>query len=137
MATGTVKWWNDERGYGFIKMSGGRDAFVHCSNVQVDDSGPLEEGQVVEFDVEPGQRGPIATYVRLPGSPKEEVVSRELTTILPPWGVKAFTQSSLRRIEYQVNEWAEENMVTLLGTSIIRNADGSVGALVTFASLRE
>jgi CspA family cold shock protein len=65
MTQGTVKWFNSEKGYGFISQAGGGDLFVHYS--QVDGSGfrSLEEGQRVEFEVGQGQKGPQATAVRV------------------------------------------------------------------------
>jgi cold shock protein len=64
MAQGTVKWFNAEKGYGFIAVDGGRDVFVHYSAIQQDGYRSLDEGQRVEFDVEQGDRGPQATSVR-------------------------------------------------------------------------
>lgn len=64
MATGTVKWFNDTKGYGFIAQDGGPDIFVHQSQIQVEGHRSLAEGQTVEFDVEQGQKGPQASNVR-------------------------------------------------------------------------
>ena len=64
MATGTVKWFNETKGYGFIAQSDGPDVFVHQSNILMDGHRTLAEGQTVEFDVEPGQKGPQAANVR-------------------------------------------------------------------------
>jgi CspA family cold shock protein len=63
MAQGTVKWFNAEKGYGFIAVDGGRDVFVHYSAIQADGYRSLDEGQRVEFEVEQGDRGPQATSV--------------------------------------------------------------------------
>jgi CspA family cold shock protein len=63
--TGTVKWFNAEKGFGFITDDNGEDVFVHFSAIQSQGFKSLEEGQKVEFDVENGQRGPQATNVRL------------------------------------------------------------------------
>ena len=57
MAQGTVKWFNADKGYGFIAVDGGRDVFVHFSAIQADGYRSLEEGQRVEFDIEQGDRG--------------------------------------------------------------------------------
>jgi CspA family cold shock protein len=66
MAQGTVKWFNSEKGYGFITpTSGGQDLFVHYSAIQSDGYRTLDEGQAVEFEVGQGQKGPQAEQVRL------------------------------------------------------------------------
>ena len=65
MATGTVKWFNAEKGYGFIAREDGADVFVHYSAVQMNGYRTLEEGQLVEFDVGPGKKGEEAQNVRL------------------------------------------------------------------------
>ncbi|HKT23399.1 MAG TPA: cold-shock protein [Terriglobales bacterium] len=65
MARGTVKWFNDTKGYGFITPDdGGKDLFVHHSAIQGDGFKSLKEGQAVEFDSERGQKGPQAVNVR-------------------------------------------------------------------------
>ena len=64
MAQGTVKWFNADKGYGFIAVDGGRDVFVHFSAIQMDGYRSLEEGQRVEFDIETSDRGPQASAVR-------------------------------------------------------------------------
>ena len=65
MATvGTVKWFNPEKGYGFITRDGAADVFVHHSAIQMSGYRTLEEGQNVEFDVGPGQKGEEAQNVR-------------------------------------------------------------------------
>jgi len=66
MATrGTVKWFNAEKGYGFISREGADDVFVHFSAIQGDGYRTLEEGQAVEFDVGPGRKGEEAQNVRV------------------------------------------------------------------------
>ncbi|HJF19272.1 MAG TPA: cold-shock protein [Enterococcus columbae] len=63
MQTGTVKWFNAEKGFGFITGEDGSDVFVHFSAIQGEGFKTLEEGQSVTFDVEQGARGPQATNV--------------------------------------------------------------------------
>ena len=64
MAQGTVKWFNADKGYGFIAVDGGRDVFVHFSAIQSDGYRTLEEGQRVEFDITQRDRGTQAEAVR-------------------------------------------------------------------------
>ena len=64
MATGIVKWFNPDKGYGFITQDDGPDVFVHFSAIQGEGYRNLEENQKVEFDVTPGQKGPQAANVR-------------------------------------------------------------------------
>ena len=61
--TGTVKWFNGSKGFGFLAREGGADVFVHFSAIQGDGFKNLEEGQKVEFTVEQGPKGPQATNV--------------------------------------------------------------------------
>jgi CspA family cold shock protein len=65
MATGTVKWFNAEKGYGFISREGGSDLFVHYSAIQGNGYRTLEEGQSVEFEVTQGPKGDQAQDVRV------------------------------------------------------------------------
>jgi CspA family cold shock protein len=65
LATGTVKFFNAEKGYGFISREDGNDVFVHFSNIQGEGYKTLNEGQAVEFDVGPGRKGDEAQNVRV------------------------------------------------------------------------
>lgn len=60
---GKVKWFNNEKGFGFIEIEGADDVFVHFSAIQGDGYKALEEGQEVSFDITEGNRGPQATNV--------------------------------------------------------------------------
>jgi CspA family cold shock protein len=63
MARGRVKWFNAQKGYGFIEVEGARDVFVHHSAIQMPGFRTLEEGQTVQFELERGERGPHASKV--------------------------------------------------------------------------
>ena len=67
MATGTVKWFNDAKGFGFITREGGPDVFVHHTAIVADGFRSLTEGQQVEFDITEGPKGQQAVNVRAPG----------------------------------------------------------------------
>ena len=65
MATGTVKWFNASKGYGFISPgNGGDDVFAHFSAIEMDGYKSLKEGQNVEFDIQDGPKGPQAARIR-------------------------------------------------------------------------
>jgi CspA family cold shock protein len=64
MANGTVKWFNDAKGYGFISQEGGEDVFVHHTAIQMDGFRTLKEGERVEFEVTQGPKGLQAANVR-------------------------------------------------------------------------
>jgi cold shock protein len=65
MTRGTVTWFNPDKGYGFLTVEGGKDVFVHASEIQAAGYRSLQEGQTVEFDVTEGEKGPQAANVRL------------------------------------------------------------------------
>ena len=67
MATGTVKWFNADKGYGFIQQSDGNDVFVHFSAIQQPGFRSLVEGEAVEFEVQTGPKGLQAANVRPAG----------------------------------------------------------------------
>lgn len=64
MTTGTVKWFNDDKGFGFLAVEGGKDVFVHHSSIISNGFRSLSEGERVEFTIEDGPKGPSATNVR-------------------------------------------------------------------------
>jgi len=72
MATGTVKWFNNAKGYGFVvPESGGDDIFVHYSSIQMDGYRTLRAGQPITFEVKEGPKGLHAVNIRLHGSPPD------------------------------------------------------------------
>ena len=64
MKNGTVKWFNNQKGYGFISDENGNDVFVHYSGLDMEGYKTLEEGQAVEFDVVDGNKGSQAVHVK-------------------------------------------------------------------------
>jgi CspA family cold shock protein len=65
MPTGTVKWFNDSKGFGFITPDdGGKDLFAHHSSIQMDGYKSLKEGQKVSFEVRAGEKGPAAANIK-------------------------------------------------------------------------
>lgn len=69
MERGRVKWFSNEKGYGFIEREGGEDVFVHYSSINQEGFKTLDEGQEVEFEIVQGARGPQAANVRKIGNP--------------------------------------------------------------------
>jgi CspA family cold shock protein len=61
---GKVKWFNDQRGYGFIEVEGGKDVYVHHTAIEMEGRKTLEPGDLVEFDIEEGPKGPQAANVK-------------------------------------------------------------------------
>lgn len=64
MVKGTVKWFNDKKGYGFLSREDGDDVFVHFSNIEGEGFKTLREGDAVEFEVQDGPKGPQAVNVK-------------------------------------------------------------------------
>ena len=64
MTLGTVKWFSEEKGYGFLSQDGGEDVFVHYSEIQGDGFRTLKEGDKVEFEITQGKKGPQAVNAR-------------------------------------------------------------------------
>ena len=76
--TGTVKWFNDAKGFGFISREGGPDVFVHFSAIQGSGFKTLAEGDSVEFEIEQGQKGPqAANVVKIEGGSGGGAAARE------------------------------------------------------------
>ena len=85
MATGTVKWFSNEKGYGFISPAGGgEDVFVHFSKIAGSEFKTLAEGAKVQFETEPGQKGLQATNVTVVGSTSEEGASPAADAVARP-----------------------------------------------------
>lgn len=80
MATGTVKWWNTEKGFGFISEDGGADVFVHFSAVMVTGYKSLAEGERVCFDITQGHKGPQADHVRELGPHEDPLITPATAT---------------------------------------------------------
>jgi CspA family cold shock protein len=74
---GTVRWFNNAKGYGFLGRDGGNDVFVHFSSIQVDGYKSLKEGDPVAFDVIQGEKGPQADQVVLLKKPVQSVASSD------------------------------------------------------------
>ena len=78
MVQGKVKWFNAEKGFGFIEVEGGEDVFVHFSAIQGEGFKTLEEGQEVTFEIEQGNRGPQAANV-------QKIIERQIEKRLLYW----------------------------------------------------
>ena len=85
MATGTVKWFSNEKGYGFIEREEGEDVFVHFSAISMDGYKSLTEGQRVEFDVVQGSKGLQAANVIAAAITNDDKNRRERLTHSLPW----------------------------------------------------
>lgn len=64
MSKGTVKWFDEKKGYGFISDESGKDVFVHFSNIAGDGFRSLKDNEAVEYDIEQGPKGPVAVRVK-------------------------------------------------------------------------
>lgn len=83
MPTGTVKWFNDAKGFGFIQPDGGgADAFAHFSAIQMEGFKSLKEGQRVQFELNQGAKGLMAAHIQTENSPPEDPPAPEA----PPTG---------------------------------------------------
>ena len=78
MAKGKVKWFSNQKGYGFITPENGADVFVHHTAIQGDGYKTLEEGQEVEFDIEQDSKGPRAANVVVTGQAAEATTGNDL-----------------------------------------------------------
>jgi CspA family cold shock protein len=72
MVTGRVKWFNDSKGYGFIEVEGDEDVFVHHTAIEGEGFKTLAEGELVEFEIAQGDKGPQAVNVKKAEEPEEE-----------------------------------------------------------------
>ena len=102
VALGTVKWFNSEKGFGFIAVDGGSDVFVHYSAIQMDGYKSLEEGQRVEFEVTQGQKGPQADAVR---ARLAVVVRLERRPVVPVDGGPSLLSCPLKSVSTSSPAW--------------------------------
>ncbi len=84
MAVGTVKWFNESKGYGFIASEDGKDLFVHFSEIQGEGFKTLAEGQSIEYEEGVGQKGPCATKVVPKSQSQESTPAPQERTPEPP-----------------------------------------------------
>ena len=75
MLQGKVKWFSDAKGYGFIEVDGRKDVFVHYSAIQKQGYKTLAEGEIVDFEIEDGQKGPQASHVAISGTEAADAVT--------------------------------------------------------------
>lgn len=140
MAHGHVKWWEDNKGFGFITDTEGQDIFVACGEIQSEDYPTLEDNQSVEFEIMDGPRGPMAKNVRNPG----EAFNNNLCVGYPPSpetvlklfaaNVKIFRENSIRKLEYEINSWIRYSGLRTLSASMTNaDEDGLVSAIVVFS----
>ena len=77
MLQGKVKWFSDAKGYGFIEVDGRKDVFVHYSAIQKQGYKTLAEGEIVDFEIEDGQKGPQASHVAISDSAPADAATEE------------------------------------------------------------
>lgn len=147
MALGIVKWFNDEKGYGFITPQDGSDVFVHFSNIQGDGFKTLTEGHSVEFDIVNSDMGPTAARVRTPGSPvdtkshiytnlKEFTNVKESLSAMQTALVKIFQEDSISDLEESINAYIEDSGYKIISASMTNpDENGKVSAIVVFDRL--
>jgi len=121
MATGIVKWWNDEKGYGIITTEWGEDIFVHSSAIQAQGFQSLKDGSTVVFDVRPGPNGQTAYNVSIPGVPDNP---SSLQRESPHVYAASFSAPTVRQIGYQINEHMLSSKRHLVNISITQSIDG-------------
>ncbi len=128
MATGIVKWWNKEKGFGFITSTSGEDVLVVSEDIQTEGFPSLEDGALVEFERTITNRGnPRAQNVREPGEPLD---SSLLERHLPNPFIQTFSASSVRELEYEANERALTMGLTIRSVSVTTALDDE-GYLMT------
>jgi CspA family cold shock protein len=117
MAQGTVKFFNAEKGYGFITVDGGQDVFVHFSNITGTGYRTLEDGQRVEFEIVQGAKGPEATNVRVINGATGSTTTTAPTTATAPTTttlLRAFSPGSGDHF-YTTSAAERDNAVAKLG----------------------
>lgn len=145
MSLGIVKWFNEEKGYGFITPQDGPDlVLVHFSNIQGEGFKTLKEGETVEFEITRSDVGPIAAYVRTPGSPVDN--KAPIHTNLKEWMeesnrsavnatslVKIFQEDSISDLEESINACIEDSGNKIISASMTNPGEyGKVCAIVVF-----
>jgi CspA family cold shock protein len=134
MPSGTVKWWNDNKGFGFITTGVGKDAFAHFSEIQTAGRQFLVDGEPVEFDLREGAHGPAAINIRRLNEDSRHVIPAEKN--IRRNGVTSVVSESLRELEFDVNCWLEDNQAMALGVSVVRLEDEEgFAALITYNRL--
>jgi CspA family cold shock protein len=134
MAFGKVKWWDDNAGFGFITDAKGNDIFAHYTQIQSDDYQTLEEGQEVEFELEQRPRGLMAKNVRHPGLPSDPRLILANAHAAENRKVKVFRSDSIRKLEYEINDWMQDSNLKVISASMTNFDDkGNVCAIVVFS----